>query len=436
MRRSPGQGVVAETLNLHHLDGFNTGGTVHIIANNQIGFTTDPVDAYSTTYASGFARGYKIPIFHVNADDPEACVEVARLASAYCEQFERDVIIDLIGYRRYGHNEGDEPAFTQPLMYKAIAKQPTVRQKWATELERRGVIEPGVADAKFAARLDALQQLFEGLEPEQHFVESKPVVAAPGTAAKAKTSVPIERLRTLNDSLLRLPDGFTMNRKLARARKRRQQVLAAPGERTIDWATGEELAFASILEGGTPIRFTGEDVERGTFGHRHAVYYDVNDGRRHAPLEALPESNASFEIHNSPLTENAVIGFEFGYSLRAPTRLVIWEAQYGDFINGAQVMLDEFVLSARTKWGQEPSLVLLLPHAYEGQGPDHASARPERFLQLAGRHQHARRQLHDVCAVLPHPPPAGGTARDRSSAARGAQPQESPPASVRAVVAQ
>jgi len=378
-----GQGVVAETLNLHRLEGFHTGGTVHIIANNQIGFTTDPVDTYSTTYASGFARGFKIPIFHVNADDPEACVGVARLAFHYCETFERDVIIDLIGYRRHGHNEGDEPSFTQPIMYRQIARQPTVRQKWAATLEARGLIAPGEADEKLSARLAMLQGVFERLEPEEHLAEPLVGIAEPGAAARVQTAVPLDRLRQLNASLARLPEGFAMNRKLERVRARRERAFATPDDRTIDWALAEELAFASILQDGTAIRFTGEDVERGTFGHRHAVFYDVNDGHRHAPLEALPEARASFEIHNSPLTENAVVGFEFGYSIQAPDRLVIWEAQYGDFVNGAQVMLDEFVLSGRTKWGQKPSLVMLLPHAYEGQGPDHASARPERFLQLA-----------------------------------------------------
>ena len=379
----PGQGVVAETLNLHRLEAYSTGGTIHVIANNQLGFTTDPVDFHSTTYASGFARGFKIPIVHVNADDPEACVSAARLAFAYRETFKRDIIIDLIGYRRFGHNEGDEPSFTQPRMYQSISNQPTVRQKWAATLEERGLIEPGAADAKLQARLDALQSTFETLDPEEHLVEAKPVIAAPGTAAKAKTAVALDRLKALNDGLLTLPDGFVVHRKLERGRQKRREAFEDAAAPTIDWAAAEELALASILADGTPIRFTGEDVERGTFGHRHAVYYDAETGRRHSPLEALPQARAAFEIRNSPLSELATVGFEFGYSIQEATRLVIWEAQYGDFVNGAQVMLDEFVLSARAKWGQEPSLVMLLPHGYEGQGPDHASARPERFLQLA-----------------------------------------------------
>ena len=379
----PGQGVVAETLNMHRLAGYTTGGTIHIIANNQIGFTTETTDSYSTLYASGLARAFKIPIVHVNADDPEACVAAARLACAYRAKFKLDVLIDLVGYRRYGHNEGDEPAFTQPLMYRAIDGHQTVRQLWAAELERRGVIEPGQADAMFAERMNALQGILDALDPERSFKEAVPVTAAPGTAAKAETGVALDRLRALNEHLLTLPDGFTVHRKLERGRDRRRQAFADPDARTIDWAAAEELAFASILEDATPIRLTGEDVERGTFSHRHAVYVDPEHGVRFSALETLATARASFEIRNSPLSENAAVGFEYGYNIQAPERLVIWEAQYGDFINGAQVVLDEFVLSARAKWGQQPSLVLLLPHGYEGQGPDHASARPERFLQLA-----------------------------------------------------
>ena len=379
----PGQGVVAETLNLHRLEGYSTGGTIHIIANNQIGFTTEPEDSYSTLYASGLARGFKIPIVHVNADDPEGCIAAARLALAYRETFKRDFLIDLVGYRRYGHNEGDEPAFTQPSMYRTIAAHPTVRQQWATTLEQRGVIDGVRASSMLEDKLNALQRRFETLEPEKVVVEPTPVVAAPGTAARASTAVPIERLRALNEGLLAVPDGFQVNRKLERPRDRRRHAFDAIDDRTIDWAAAEELALASILEDGVPIRLTGEDTERGTFSHRHAVLHDASSGRRFSPLESLPQARASCEIRNSPLSENAVVGFEYGYNVQAPERLVIWEAQYGDFVNGAQAMLDEFVLSARAKWGQTPSLVMLLPHGDEGQGPDHASARPERFLQLA-----------------------------------------------------
>ncbi|HJR60059.1 MAG TPA: 2-oxoglutarate dehydrogenase E1 component [Vicinamibacterales bacterium] len=379
----PGQGVVAETLNLSRLQGYNTGGTIHIIVNNQLGFTTGAEDIYSTSYASGLARGFKIPIIHVNADDPEACVEAARLAIAYRKQFQRDFLIDLIGYRRYGHNEGDEPAFTQPLMYQKISAHPTVRQIWAATLADRGAITPEAADQLSARYMSALQQTMDTLKPEQDYIEPEPEAPPAGAAMKAATAVPLDRLRELNASLVRLPDGFAIHRKLERVREKRPAILDSADERTVDWAAAEELAFASILADGAAIRLTGEDVERGTFSHRHAVFHDVNTGAVHVPLQQIPQARAAFEIHNSPLTENALIGFEFGYNIQEPLRLVIWEAQYGDFINGAQTMIDEFLVSARGKWGLRPSLVLLLPHGHEGQGPDHASARPERFLQLA-----------------------------------------------------
>jgi 2-oxoglutarate dehydrogenase E1 component len=378
-----GQGVVAETLNFCKLEGYYTGGTIHIIANNQLGFTTDPEDLFSTLYASGLARGFKIPIIHVNGDDAMACVEAARIAVAYRAKFKRDVLIDLVGYRRYGHNEGDEPAFTQPKEYEAIAKHPTVRQIWARTLESREAIKPGEADRMLESRMNELQAAFDALNPERDLVEPHVELAPPGAAARVKTAVPIARLEALNDALLSVPKGFTPHRKLEKARERRKQILADPAARSIDWAAAEELAYASILEDGTPIRLTGEDVERGTFSHRHAVLHDAATGDTLVPLQRLPQAKAAFEIHNSPLSENAAVGFEFGYSVQSPRTLVLWEAQYGDFINGAQTVIDEFIVSGRAKWGQEPSLVLLLPHGHEGQGPDHASARPERFLQLA-----------------------------------------------------
>jgi 2-oxoglutarate dehydrogenase E1 component len=378
-----GQGIVAETLNLSRLAGYQTGGTIHIIVNNQLGFTADSRDSYSTSYASGLARGFKIPIVHVNADDAEACVEAARLAFAYRATFQRDFLIDLIGYRRHGHNEGDEPGFTQPVMYQKIADHPTVREIWARTLVERGEIDPSLPEELFTRDMARLQSAMDALKPEQDFVEPQPAPPPPGAASRVNTAVPLEKLSELNTSLLTLPSGFSVHRKLERAREKRAQVVAQPDERTIDWATAEELALASILADGTSIRMTGEDVERGTFSQRHAVFHDVKTGAVHVPLQTLPQSRAAFEIHNSPLSENAAVGFEYGYNVQEPSRLVIWEAQYGDFINGAQVIIDEFLASARVKWGQRPSLVLLLPHAHEGQGPDHASARPERFLQLA-----------------------------------------------------
>ncbi len=379
----PGQGIVAETLNLARLAGYNTGGTIHIIVNNQLGFTAMSRESFSTSYASGLARGFKVPIVHVNADDPEACVEAARLAIAYRNTFKRDFLIDLVGYRRHGHNEGDEPAFTQPLMYQKIAAHPTVREIFATTLEARGLITAAQAAEMNTKYLGTLQAALDGLEPEVDFVEPIPPVPPSGAAAKVKTGVPLERLGELNTSLLALPDGFNVHKKLVRGREKRAQIFAQPGERSIDWAAAEELAYASILSDGVSIRLTGEDVQRGTFSHRHAVLHDPATGEKYAPLQGIPQARAAFEIHNSPLTELATIGFEFGYNVQEPSRFVVWEAQYGDFINGAQMILDEFLLSARSKWGQRPSMVLLLPHAHEGAGPEHSSARPERFLQLA-----------------------------------------------------
>jgi 2-oxoglutarate dehydrogenase E1 component len=379
----PGQGIVAETLNLARLPGYQTGGTIHVIVNNQLGFTAVPRDSYSTSYASGLARGFKIPIVHVNADDPEACVEAARLAIAFRNEFHRDFLIDLIGYRRHGHNEGDEPAFTQPVLYQKISEHPTVREIWGRTLVARGAIEAKLPDDLNRKYTERLQQAMASLEPEQDFIEPQPPAPPPGAASRAETSVPLERLRELNASLVTLPDGFSLHRKLERLREKRGDMFEDPDARSVDWSTAEELAFASILADGVSIRLTGEDVERGTFSHRHAVFHDVRTGGEYVPLQALPQARAAFEIHNSPLSENAAVGFEYGYNVQEPSRLVVWEAQYGDFINGAQVVIDEFLVSARGKWGQRPSLVLLLPHAHEGAGPDHASARPERFLQLA-----------------------------------------------------
>jgi 2-oxoglutarate dehydrogenase E1 component len=379
----PGQGVVAETLNLSRLDGYDVDGIIHVIANNQLGFTAEPKESFSTSYASGLARGFKIPIVHVNADDPVACIEAARLAWAYRQRFKLDFLIDLVGYRRHGHNEGDEPAFTQPLLYQKVSGHPTVREQYARALVQQGVLAQERADHMVAARMKDLEQAYTSLEPEEDYVPPLPEVPPSGAAKKARTAVPLVRLEALNRALMATPDGFTVHRKLARGRERRRAIFQSPAERAVDWAAAEDLAYASILEDGIAIRLTGEDVQRGTFSHRHAVYHDAVTGRRFVPLQALPQARAAFEIHNSPLSENAALGFEFGYNIQEPGRLVLWEAQYGDFINGAQVVLDEFITSGRAKWGLTPSLVLLLPHGYEGQGPDHSSARLERFLDAA-----------------------------------------------------
>jgi 2-oxoglutarate dehydrogenase E1 component len=379
----PGQGIVAETLNLSRLDGYRTGGTIHIIANNQLGFTTDPHDVRSTLYASDLAKGFKIPIVHVNADDPLACIEAARLAAAYRQRFQKDFLIDLIGYRRFGHNEGDEPRFTQPRMYQIIDKHPTVRQLWADQLVKDGIIAEERAQQMYDEQMSALQSIYEKLDPEEDLAEPDFTLPPRGAARNVETSVDAGMLRDINRALLTAPEGFSVHPRLQRILGRRQNVLDNPEEPAIDWSMAEQLALASILADGIAIRFTGEDVERGTFSHRHAVLNDAQTGERYLPLQAIPQAQAAFEIINSPLTEAATIGFEYGYNIQTPERLVIWEAQYGDFINVSQAILDEFVVSGRAKWGQTPSLVLLLPHAYEGAGPDHSSGRLERFLQLA-----------------------------------------------------
>ncbi len=380
----PGQGIVAETLNLQRLRGYRVGGTIHIIANNQIGFTTSQWETRSTLYASDLAKGFKVPIVHVNADDPEACVEVARLACAYRQRFQTDFVIDLVGYRRYGHNEGDEPRFTQPQMYERIDSRPTARKLWAAELEKRGETTAAKADELFEQKVEALNEIYQSLPPEPAPAMTPQLPPPPGGAARdAITTVPAELLVEMNKELLKLPDNFHMNRKLARTLERRHGIFEDPDAATVDWATAETLAFASILADGVPIRITGEDVERGTFSHRHAVVRDEETGAVYLPLQNFPQAKAAFEVRNSPLSEAGTIGFEYGYSIQAPERLVIWEAQYGDFINTAQAVIDEYVVSGYAKWELRSSLVLLLPHGYEGQGPDHSTGRLERFLQLA-----------------------------------------------------
>ncbi len=380
----PGQGIVAETLNLQRLRGYRVGGTIHVIANNQIGFTTSQWESRSTLYASDLAKGFKAPIVHVNADDPEACVEVARLACAYRREFHTDFVIDLVGYRRYGHNEGDEPRFTQPQMYSRVDKHPTTRRLWATALAERGDITADQGDRMLKEQLDALNEIFQALPPEPAAALEPQLPPPPaGAARQARTAVAADKLIALNEALLRYPPGFTLNKKLARTLERRRDILADPNAATIDWATAETLAFASILADGVAVRLTGEDVERGTFSQRHALLRDDASGAVHIPLQQIPQARAAFEVRNSPLSEAGVIGFEYGYSIQAPERLVVWEAQYGDFINTAQAIIDSYVTSGNAKWELKSSLVLLLPHGYEGQGPDHSTGRLERFLQAA-----------------------------------------------------
>ena len=379
-----GQGIVAETLNLQRLRGYRVGGTLHLIANNQIGFTTSQWEGRSTLYASDLAKGFKVPIVHVNADDPEACIEVARLACAYRQKFSTDFVIDLVGYRRYGHNEGDEPRFTQPQMYAAIDRQPSVRKQWAETLVSRGELAAGAAENMLQTRLDELNEIYQTLPDEPAAAQEPQLPPPPGGAARrAQTAYPADKLVALNDALLALPEGFQVNRKLLRVLERRRDIFADPDAAAVDWASAEALAFASVLADGTPIRLTGEDVERGTFSQRYALLRDEASSAVYIPLQHIPQARAAFEVRNSPLSEAAAIGFEYGYNIQAPERLVIWEAQYGDFINTAQAIVDEFIVAGRAKWEQTSSLVLLLPHGYEGQGPDHSTGRLERFLQLA-----------------------------------------------------
>jgi len=378
-----GQGINAETLNLSLLPGYSTGGTIHIITNNQLGYTTTPTEGRSTLYASDLAKGFEIPVIHVNADDPEACIESVRIAFYYISEFGKDFVIDLVGYRRHGHNEADEPAFTQPVMYMNIDDHPTAREIWTDKLTKEGTVTKEEAEKIVNDFMEVLHKEFEALSPDDVPEISQSKTPPPGAARNAKTAVDAELLKEMNRDLLQIPEGFNINSKIKKARERRENALDRPDEKTIDWAMAEELAYSSILADGIPIRITGQDCERGTFSHRHAVLHDSERGDIYIPLQNIKQVKASFEIHNSPLTENACIGFEFGFNVQKPNQLVIWEAQYGDFINGAQTIIDEYLVSARAKWGQTPSLVLLLPHAYEGQGPDHSSGRLCRFLESA-----------------------------------------------------
>jgi 2-oxoglutarate dehydrogenase E1 component len=380
-----GQGEVAETLNLQGLYGYSTGGTLHLITNNQVGFTTDPEDGRSTRYSSDLAKGFDVPIIHVNADDPEAAISAIRLALAYRWRFGHDVVVDLVGYRRYGHNEQDEPAYTQPLLAAAIAAHPTVREQFAARLVADNVITEQEAteqvaevQAELKAAHEHLKSTF-GIDPEVTPVEHRLPAA---TGLSVHTAVPAERLRDLNEQLLRVPDWFTPHPKLMKQLERRRDALNEGG---IDWGQAEALAFGSLLVEGIPVRITGQDTERGTFAHRHAVLHDVNTGATYTPMQHLDDAVASFEIHNSPLSEYACVGFEYGYSAAAPEALVLWEAQFGDFVNGAQIIVDQFMSAGLSKWGETSRLTLLLPHGYEGNGPEHSSARLERFLQLAAQ---------------------------------------------------
>jgi 2-oxoglutarate dehydrogenase E1 component len=385
----PGQGVVAETLNLQALDGYQVGGTLHLITNNQVGFTTEPDDGRSTRWASDLAKGFDVPIIHVNADDVEACIAAVRLAFAFREEFGHDVLIDLIGYRRFGHNESDEPAYTQPEMYAQIKAHKRVSELWADQLVERGVVTREEVDRQQQAVWDGMTAQHQELKAKIEEARAGGVHEHPTgeyqldrtPSPEVTTAVAADVLATLNEELLRVGEGFTVHPKLVRQLERRREAF---GEGIgIDWAHAEALAFASLLRDGNPIRLTGQDTERGTFSQRHLVLHDAKNGQTICPIQSLPSATAPFELHNSPLSEVGCLGFEYGYSQEAPQTLVLWEAQFGDFVNAAQVIVDQFIASGLAKWGQTSRLVLLLPHGYEGSGPEHSSARLERFLQLA-----------------------------------------------------
>ena len=388
-----GQGVVAETFNLARLAGYGTGGTIHVVANNQLGFTVDPSAGRSTSYASDVAKGFDVPIVHVNADDPEACLSAVRLAMAYRQKFHGDFLVDLVGYRRRGHNEEDEPAYTQPLLYEAIAAHPTVRARYLASLAADGVVDEAAGDAALEQAERRLAEIRERLpkpgrraqRTERPADATSDPLAATGDAPDAARppqvpQVDVAVLRRINDRLHAWPDDFTVHPKLLRQLERRRDALADGGR--IAWAHAEQLALGSLLLEGVPVRLTGQDTERGTFSQRHLVLHDARTGERFTPLRHLDGARAAFELYDSPLSEYACLGFEYGYAVLAPDALVLWEAQYGDFANAGEVIIDQFIIAGLAKWGLTSRLAMLLPHGYEGQGPEHSSARLERYLAL------------------------------------------------------
>jgi 2-oxoglutarate dehydrogenase E1 component len=383
-----GQGVVAETLNLAGLEGYTTGGTIHVVVNNQIGFTTLPEDSRSTRYCTDITRMMKVPVFHVNGEDPEAVIQVVRLATEFRQRYGKDVVIDMYCYRKYGHNEGDEPRFTQPLMYQLVDQKPTVREMYVKRLEKAGLVTTEQADAIVAERRAALEAALEEAKKGDYLRDPRSMEGVwsgynggpEKNIPEVDTRVPRETLLELVDRLAAVPEGFHGNNKVLKVLEQRRE--RAHANQPLDWGAAEHLAFATILREGVPIRLTGQDSRRGTFSHRHAALVDTNTGARWVPLAQLPNA-ARFEVYDSPLSEAGVLGFEYGYSLDSPDALVMWEAQFGDFLNGAQVIVDQFLVSAEDKWSRLSGIVLLLPHGYEGQGPEHSSARIERFLQMS-----------------------------------------------------
>jgi 2-oxoglutarate dehydrogenase E1 component len=383
------QGVVYESLQMSELDAYTVGGTIHVIVNNQVGFTTSPRDARSTTYPTGPARMLQVPVIHVNGEDMEAVAQAVLLAVDFRQRFHRDVVIDLWTYRRHGHNEGDEPAFTQPLMYRAIQRKPSLKRVYAEALEREGVLAPQDVDAMTARYRAKLEQAYQ--ESARIAVQAgaqamtgfwKAYRTGPfGRDADPPTGVAPEELRKIAEAITAVPQGFRVHPKLAKVLEARAEM--GNGRRPLDWGMGEALALGSLAWQGTRIRLVGQDVRRGTFSHRHAVLYDQERGTPYAPLSHLRSGQGRVEIRDSLLSEAGALGFEYGYSLEMPDALVVWEAQFGDFVNAAQVIIDQFLSSGEAKWNRLSGLVLLLPHGMEGQGPEHSSARLERFLELS-----------------------------------------------------
>ncbi len=383
-----GQGLVPETFELSELKGYRTGGTVHVVINNQIGFTTAPAYGRSGIYCSDVAKIVQAPIFHVNGDDPEATVHICRVAMEFRQRFKKDVVVDLFCYRRHGHNENDEPAFTQPLMYRRIAELPTTRQIYADRLVAEGVLTQEQSDAMvadFLARLDSEYQAARSYRPNKaDWLEGAwaGFSTAPDDARKGDTAVSTELLKEVGKALTTVPEGFNVNRKIVRQLNEKAQMFET-GE-GFDWGTAEALALGTLAVEGTRIRMSGQDVERGTFSHRHAVLVDQENEANYLPLNNIRPDQGHVSIFDSPLSEAGVLGFDYGYSLADPQTLVLWEAQFGDFANGAQVIIDQFITSAESKWLRMSGITLLLPHGYEGQGPEHSSARLERYLQMCG----------------------------------------------------
>lgn len=382
----PGQGINFESMNLSNLKGYSVGGSLHIITNNRVGFTTESYDSRSTTYATDVAKGYDLPIIHVNADDLEACIEAIEVAMAYRQKFNKDFVIDLVGYRRYGHNEMDEPTVTNPMLYKEVKGHPSIEILYGKSLVEASVITEDEMNAIFEDVASRLRSAHDAIDKSSvnNDSEMKMPEAVEAGYEKIDTGVALEKLKQLNDDMLSIPEQFSVFNKLQKILERRNDPFTKDG--LVDWGHAELLAYGTIIQDGNPVRHTGQDAERGTFAHRHAVLHDVKNGDKYIPLQHIEGAQSSFDIHNSPLSEAAVVGFEYGYNLQNNKALTVWEAQYGDFANMAQMIFDNFISSAEAKWGEKSGLTLLLPHAYEGQGPEHSSARLERFLQLAAEH--------------------------------------------------